>query len=57
MNRTAPNEELDLLDRSLIQALMIDGRASFSRLAEVLEVSDQTVVRRYRGCGPAGSSG
>ncbi|MFD2122613.1 AsnC family transcriptional regulator [Streptomyces cirratus] len=45
MNRTAPNEELDLLDRSLIQALMIDGRASFSRLAEVLEVSDQTVVR------------
>ncbi|THA53440.1 Lrp/AsnC family transcriptional regulator [Streptomyces sp. A1136] len=48
MNRTAPNEELDLLDRSLIQALMIDGRVPFSRLAEVLEVSDQTVVRRYR---------
>lgn len=40
--------ELDDLDQALIQALMIDGRASFSRLAEVLEVSDQTVVRRYR---------
>lgn len=44
------NEEtgMDPLDRSLVQALTIDGRASFSRLAEVLEVSDQTVVRRYR---------
>ncbi|MET9697644.1 AsnC family transcriptional regulator [Streptomyces sp. NPDC006529] len=40
--------ELDRLDHSLIQALMIDGRAPFSRLAEVLDVSDQTVVRRYR---------
>lgn len=40
--------ELDALDRCLIQALTIDGRAPFSRLAEVLEVSDQTVVRRYR---------
>ncbi|MDJ0379429.1 AsnC family transcriptional regulator [Streptomyces sp. G-G2] len=40
--------ELDPLDQALIQALMIDGRASFSHLAEVLEVSDQTVVRRYR---------
>nr|WSX54503.1 Lrp/AsnC family transcriptional regulator [Streptomyces sp. NBC_00974] len=40
--------EMDLLDRSLVQALAIDGRAAFSRLAEVLEVSDQTVVRRYR---------
>ncbi|MFJ6794271.1 Lrp/AsnC family transcriptional regulator [Streptomyces sp. NPDC091268] len=40
--------ELDTLDQALIQALMIDGRASFSRLSDVLEVSDQTVVRRYR---------
>ncbi|MGO4457130.1 Lrp/AsnC family transcriptional regulator [Streptomyces sp. M-16] len=40
--------ELDALDRSLVQALVIDGRAAFSRIAEVLEVSDQTVVRRYR---------
>lgn len=39
---------LDALDQGLMQALMIDGRAPFSRIAEVLEVSDQTVVRRYR---------
>ncbi|MCX5404518.1 Lrp/AsnC family transcriptional regulator [Streptomyces sp. NBC_00335] len=45
---TVNESELDPLDRSLVQALTIDGRAPFSRLAEVLEVSDQTVVRRYR---------
>ncbi|MGW1771102.1 Lrp/AsnC family transcriptional regulator [Streptomyces sp. NPDC002104] len=45
---TVNDTELDALDRSLIQALTLDGRAPFSRLAEVLEVSDQTVVRRYR---------
>ncbi|MCX4781144.1 Lrp/AsnC family transcriptional regulator [Streptomyces sp. NBC_01264] len=45
---TVNDTELDLLDRSLVQALTIDGRAPFSRLAEVLGVSDQTVVRRYR---------
>ncbi|MFJ2953856.1 Lrp/AsnC family transcriptional regulator [Streptomyces sp. NPDC087270] len=38
---------LDLLDRRLVHALQIDGRAPFSRLAEVLGVSDQTVARRY----------
>lgn len=48
MMETVNDTELDALDRSLIQALTIDGRAPFSRLAEVLEVSDQTVVRRYR---------
>ncbi|MEZ0106652.1 DNA-binding Lrp family transcriptional regulator [Catenulispora sp. EB89] len=41
-------EEFDALDRQLAQALMLDGRASFSRLAEVLGVTDQTVTRRYR---------
>ncbi|MFC9295244.1 Lrp/AsnC family transcriptional regulator [Streptomyces sp. NPDC057011] len=40
--------ELDLLDQCLVHALVVDGRAPFSRIAEVLEVSDQTVVRRYR---------
>ncbi|HET9171036.1 MAG TPA: Lrp/AsnC family transcriptional regulator [Actinospica sp.] len=39
---------MDLLDRQIIQGLMIDGRASFSRLAAVLGVTDQTVTRRYR---------
>ncbi|SHG82664.1 Lrp/AsnC family transcriptional regulator [Streptoalloteichus hindustanus] len=39
---------LDELDRGLIHALHIDGRAPFSRVAEVLGVSTQTVTRRYR---------
>ncbi|MFI7642568.1 Lrp/AsnC family transcriptional regulator [Nonomuraea sp. NPDC049400] len=39
---------LDDLDRGLIHALHIDGRAPFSRIAEVLGVSTQTVARRYR---------
>jgi DNA-binding Lrp family transcriptional regulator len=43
-----PVEQFDLLDRQLAQALMLDGRAPFSRLAEVLGVTDQTVTRRYR---------
>jgi len=38
----------DPLDRKLMQALQLDGRASFRRVAEVLGVSDQTVARRYR---------
>ncbi|MCH5677790.1 Lrp/AsnC family transcriptional regulator [Streptomyces gilvus] len=39
---------LDDLDRALIHALHIDGRAPFSRIAAVLGVSPQTVARRYR---------
>jgi DNA-binding Lrp family transcriptional regulator len=39
---------LDELERGLVQALQIDGRAPFSRIAEVLGVSTQTVARRYR---------
>lgn len=54
MMETVNDTELDVLDRSLVQALTIDGRAAFSRLAEVLEVSDQTVVRRYRRLRTAG---
>ncbi|WP_043686559.1 Lrp/AsnC family transcriptional regulator [Streptomyces xylophagus] len=38
---------LDDLDRGLIHALHIDGRAPFSRIAAVLGVSAQTVARRY----------
>ncbi len=37
----------DHLDRRLVQALQLDGRLPFSRVAEVLGVSDQTVSRRY----------
>jgi DNA-binding Lrp family transcriptional regulator len=43
----APLAGLDLLDRRLLHALQIDGRAPFSRIAQVLGVSDQTVARRY----------
>ncbi|MFI8201584.1 Lrp/AsnC family transcriptional regulator [Streptomyces sp. NPDC085937] len=39
---------LDPLDLRLLQALELDGRASFSRIAQVLGVSDQTVARRVR---------
>lgn len=39
---------LDDLDRALVHALHIDGRAPFSRIAAVLGVSAQTVARRYR---------
>ncbi|MGW7572849.1 Lrp/AsnC family transcriptional regulator [Streptomyces sp. NPDC054765] len=37
----------DPLDRRLVHALQLDGRAPFSRIAAVLGVSDQTVARRY----------
>lgn len=39
---------LDDLDRQIIHALFIDGRAAFSRIATVTGVSEQTVARRYR---------
>ncbi|MCS0604642.1 Lrp/AsnC family transcriptional regulator [Streptomyces sp. LP11] len=39
---------LDDLDRALIHALYIDGRAPFSQIAAALDVSPQTVARRYR---------
>jgi len=39
---------LDQLDREIIHALIIDGRAPFSRIATVVGVSEQTIARRYR---------
>nr|WP_215550348.1 Lrp/AsnC family transcriptional regulator [Amycolatopsis sp. CA-230715] len=41
------SHEYDELDRKILQALQLDGRASFSAMAEVLDVSGQTVKRRY----------
>ncbi|WP_371658927.1 Lrp/AsnC family transcriptional regulator [Streptomyces sp. NBC_00280] len=38
----------DALDLKLLHALQVDGRAPFSRIAETLGVSDQTVARRFR---------
>lgn len=40
--------DIDRLDRRIVHALHLDGRAPFSRIAAVLGVSDQTVARRYR---------
>lgn len=40
--------EIDDLDRQIAQCLAVDGRVSFSRIAEILGASDQTVARRYR---------
>lgn len=48
------NLSFDHLDRCLIQALQFDGRVPFSRIAEVLGVSDQTVSRRYTRLRTAG---
>jgi DNA-binding Lrp family transcriptional regulator len=39
---------LDDLDHRIIHALYVDGRVSFSRMAEVLGGSEQTIARRYR---------
>ncbi|MER5756101.1 Lrp/AsnC family transcriptional regulator [Streptomyces sp. NPDC002088] len=42
------SQPLDALDLKLLQALQLDGRAPFSRIGEVLGVSDQTIARRFR---------
>lgn len=39
---------MDTVDRGLIHALHIDGRAAFRDIAAVLGVSENTVARRYR---------
>lgn len=39
---------IDVLDQRIIHALYVDPRAPFSRLAEVIGSSEQTVSRRYR---------
>jgi DNA-binding Lrp family transcriptional regulator len=40
--------EFDDIDRRIAHALQIDGRAPFTRIGQVLGVSDQTVARRFR---------
>lgn len=39
---------MDRLDRQLVHALKADPRAPFSRIGDVLDVSEQTIARRYR---------
>lgn len=45
---------IDDLDKALVHALQIDGRAPFRRVAAVLGVADQTVARRYARLRRAG---
>ncbi|MFD8547292.1 Lrp/AsnC family transcriptional regulator [Streptomyces sp. NPDC059649] len=46
---------LDEVDRGLVHALRIDGRAPFLLIGEVLGVSESTVARRYRRLRSAGT--
>lgn len=39
---------IDATDRRIIHALQVDGRASFSRIAAVLDLGERTVARRYQ---------
>lgn len=45
---------LDRVDRQLMHALGVNGRASFRVIASVLGVSEQTAARRYRRLREAG---
>jgi DNA-binding Lrp family transcriptional regulator len=45
---------IDRLDRRLVHALMLDGRLPFSRIADALGSSEQTIARRYRRLREAG---
>lgn len=44
----AKSVTLDRLDEQIIRALQLSPRAPFRRIAEALDVSEQTVARRYR---------
>ncbi|MCH0539985.1 AsnC family transcriptional regulator [Streptomyces sp. MUM 203J] len=50
----ADTSTVDQLDRQLLHALQLDGRARFRRIAPVLGVSEHTVARRYRRLRAAG---
>jgi DNA-binding Lrp family transcriptional regulator len=45
---------LDPVDKQILRALQLRPRVPFRRLAEVLDVSEQTVARRYRALVNAG---
>ena len=45
---------MDSLDRQLVHALGVDGRAPFSRIAAALDRSDRTIAHRYRQLHAAG---
>ncbi|MFI6866918.1 Lrp/AsnC family transcriptional regulator [Nocardia sp. NPDC050406] len=39
---------LDTLDKQIVHALTVDARIPFAKLGAILDVSEQTVARRYR---------
>ncbi|HEY2270636.1 MAG TPA: AsnC family protein, partial [Streptosporangiaceae bacterium] len=41
-------DQLDDIDRGLVHALQVSGRAPFGVIGEALGVSDHTIARRYR---------
>ncbi|MFI6171443.1 Lrp/AsnC family transcriptional regulator [Nocardia sp. NPDC051052] len=45
---TGKNSTLDGVDTRIVQALQLDPRVSFNRVAAELGVAEQTVARRYR---------
>ncbi len=49
-----PGGRLDLIDRQLLQALCVDGRAPLSRIAQALDVTARTATQRYRRLREAG---
>lgn len=49
------NSTMDRTDRQLVHCLLQDGRASLRRIADVLEVSEQTVARRLQRLREAGA--
>lgn len=55
VSRPQLSSAVDRLDRQLLHALQLNGRAPFSRIAEVLGVSDQTIARRYGRLRSAGA--
>ncbi|MFK0297164.1 Lrp/AsnC family transcriptional regulator [Streptomyces sp. NPDC090442] len=50
----ADTSTVDGLDRQLLHALQLDGRAQFRRIAPVIGVSEHTIARRYRRLRAAG---
>ncbi|MEV7599160.1 Lrp/AsnC family transcriptional regulator [Kitasatospora sp. NPDC089797] len=54
LTTTDPDSMLDTLDRRLVCALQVDGRAEPGRIAEVLGVSARTVTRRLGRMRQAG---
>jgi DNA-binding Lrp family transcriptional regulator len=46
---------MDRIDRQIVHCLQLDGRASFKVIADALEVSEQTVARRFRALQQEGA--